>query len=364
MIRAPWFVYTVCLVALLAPAPALSQERLKYYVVDHFDYLISILRRAGLKPVYGQVGSLKDVEDLNADHISDVDLIRPGEKIFLPDRLVAIALKKGRIKILNRQQIVFTRPQPASTTDQKAASAEDAIDAAADADAANAHVEAPNAFADSVFRLALESGYSRIDSVQANGSAILLSKPAIGASLQWQQNWSEKWQSYIHWNLTSASFENATQGTISGSQRQSTSLFSFGVQRSFDEKTIASIELGAKEKIYSMSYTAGSATLETAPIGFIALAASKAIARVRQLELLSLASADYLTGTSGSRYDVQPGYEFSLGLQVSHRLSNVTLFAMSKYGETHQNTSLTLQSQKEIRSQIGIEIPIGKESKK
>jgi len=341
------------LISLSLAMPVQASDETYYYIIKKNEYVSSILYRAHLKSIYGKIGTLDLLKKLNVKRIPDINKIIPGEKIFFPGSLALKAKERGAVDLTAQNEIVFI---------------DEVIPRILASESNPAQVAVPNKInfiksedtsAQSAINFSIESGYSRIDSNQGSGSATLLSKPITGFHLEWSQYWSDDWQSFIGWGRSSVSFTNTSQGTVVGGEKQTTSHLGLGLIYQLSSKLNTTVEVGTKEEIFAPSYSTGTATLEAKPVSFFKLSFSRNLVEVRQLRLSGSLGGSYLFGLSNSDYDIKSGYEYFGGLRVTHQLKSISIFASGEYIVTFQDTSLSTQSLKDIRTQIGVSIPFG-----
>lgn len=356
-------------ISLSLPVKAMGKSY--YYVVKKNDHASDILFRASLKPIYGKIGTLDALKNFNKDNIPNLDKIKPGDKIYFPEALALEAKAHDAIELTSHLEIVFKLAASARAPAGEACNSKPELEKSPPQ---SKIVESSRPVLDqkslpnldqmpaqSEISVALEAGFSRIDSNQNSGNATLLSKPHQGLSLNWTQLWSDDWQSSIQWKTSSVTFADSSQGSALGGEKQTTSSFSIGAKYQLSPKTSTAFEMGVREEIFAPSYSAGTATLETKPINFLKFSISKDIAQVRRLLLSGYAGASYLLGQSGSNYDVKAGYDYFGGVRIKHELKSFSIFASGEYDQSAQDSSLSNQSRKDIKTQIGLSIPFGAE---
>lgn len=358
----------ILLTALCSALPVQAGDRNYYYIVKKDDSATGVLYRAHLNPIYGKIGTFNHLQKLNEKHITDINKIIPGQKLLFSERLALKAKEQGSVELTSDHEIVLLN---VPTFPRGLAGESNAIDvvtaspAAAPAPVQEKTESLPEKVGDpraqSAISISLETGFSRFDSSQNSGSAILLSKPTQGLDLQWGQFWSDQWQSYLGWGVNSISFADTSQGTVLGGEKQTISSLGLGVVHQLSPNLSANFELGVREEIFASSYSAGSATLETKPITYFRTSFSLNLLDVRRLRLSGFLGAGYLMGLHNSNYDIKSGYEYFGGLRITHQLKSFSIFASGEYGETLQDTSVSTQSRKAIRTQIGLSIPLGAE---
>jgi hypothetical protein len=301
------------------------------------------------------MGTLDLIQNANKKNIADLNIIIPGEKVYFPKNLALAAKALGTDELTAQDEIVFIDQMTLRIPANESAAVE-----APPAAGPILTVSQPVINNEmSQISVSLESDYSSINSNQNTGSATLLSKASRGFNLKWSQNWSENWQSFIGWGSNSVTFATPNQGTLLGGEKQTASRFGLGIIHKLSPSLKAAFETGTREEIFALSYSAGTATLETKPVNFFKLSFSKDFVEVRRLRLSGFFGGTYLLGLSGSSYDIKPGIEYYGGVRITHQLKSISIFASGEYSVTLQDTSLTTQSRKDIRTQIGVSIPLG-----
>ncbi|OYZ24217.1 MAG: hypothetical protein B7Y39_01985 [Bdellovibrio sp. 28-41-41] len=344
-----------------------------YYMIKKNDNASTLLYRAKLRPIYAKSGTLFLLRKENAKHIPNIDLLFPGDRLFFPKTLALKAQHEGAVQITQRNEIIFNdrlkikqkatnrtlanEPRdPNSPDTQSQKTAKEVQQKVKSLELIN-----PETQAQSELEISLETGYSRLDSSLSSASAVLLSRPTLGANLKWQQNWSQSMSSFIRWNYNSISFQDTSSGTVIGGNKQTTSLMAVGLNHRLSQTLWGTLELGTREEIFAPSYVTGTATLETKPIPYARVLISKKLLEVNKLNLTGALGVSYLLGLSGTSYNVSPGAEYFTQLKVSHKFKRLSIFALGEYAETSQKTSLTNQTRKDFRTQFGLIIPLGKE---
>ena len=387
-----------------------------YYIVKPNDNASTLLYKANLKPIYHKLGTLEILQKTNQHRIADIDHLEVGDKLFFPEYLVLSAKNQGFIKVTRQNEIVFndqTKSKLVKTRnmasdenqDQEHIDAQD-FDKNKDAkietsanntspinnkilevpstsntelklhsavqnevpkntkiDPENTAAPVINKIAQSNLVFSLGSGYSRIDSSvnSTSANAVLLSKPLLSAHFKWEQNWSTLTQSFIRWSFESIPYQDSNHGSIDG-EKQNVSLMGFGLNHELFAGILGSIELGGREEIFVTSYQTGSASLETRPITYCRLAFSKRLVSVKNLSLNGSLGGSYLSGASGSNYEAHAGQEYFGQLQLTQKLKNFSFFATGEYVSSSQKTSMTNQSRKDIKTELGFIFPLGEET--
>lgn len=350
-----------------------------YYIVKPNENASSLLYQMNLKPIYHEWGTLKALQKVNARRIINLGHLKTGDKLFFPESLVLNAKNQGLIKLTDQNEIIFndslklfaspTRDvasQSANQTDIPLVNPSTEILPVPEDETEKFKLSSANqATNTSQSNLVFDfgTGYSRIDSSlqSANANAVLLSKPLFSAHFKWEQFWSDSTQSFIRWGLESIPYQDASRGSING-EKQNISLMGFGLNQRLFFGIFASIEAGEREEIFVTSYLSGSASLETRPINYYRLVFSKKLAAVNNLSLTGSLGVDYLSGTSGSNYKVHSGQDYFGQLQVTQKFKNFSFFGQGEYINSNQKTSLTTQTRKDIKTQLGFIFPLEEET--
>ncbi len=357
---------------------SLAAERQYFYRMKKDEFVSQVLYLASLAPIYGRRGYLKLVQNLNAGQVFDINKVKQGQIIYFSQEIVEKAKSQGRILVTAENEIQFKDEikkeslavvLPKTVIRQTRAIAQEVLEPAI------AKPQAPelpvilqkenNESEQSRLIFSLGSGYSRIDSkISTSGAqAVALSKPLVAVKLSWEQIWSESLESFIDWDYTSISYQDAGHGLLYNSQ-QSTSMMGFGVHYKLNEKSSFRFEVGTNEEIFIPSYQIGSASLETRPLPYAKLILTLDLAQVRALKLTAGIGGSYLMGGTFSAYDVLPGQEYLLQMKLSQRLKELSFFTEFEYVDLKQNTSIFDQQRKDIRTNIGISIPLFSGDKK
>lgn len=359
--------FLVLLMLVSISLAARADDKKYFYIIKKNDLVSELLYRANLRPIYGKNRSLDKMQAYNKKYdVDDVDRIKPGEKLYFPASLALDAKAQGAIEISPELQITylesFVHPDEIArntATEPKTSLPKDPnVATGSEQEFVETQI---NLSPQSTFSVAFETGFTRLDATQNAGSAALLSKPLLGLNVQWNQHWSDKWQSSIAWSTKSVALASTKQGTVLGGNTQSLSDLSIGLKYFFNAKTSADVFFGTREDIFSPSYSLGTATLETRPITFAKVSVSRNLVEVRNLSLMGYLGGTHLFGQSLTDYDIHTGLEYFGGLRVTHRLKTISVFASGEYSETTHDTSLFELSRKNIRTQFGLIFPLGAE---
>ncbi len=381
--------YKRCLIFLIIFCFTLSSKAKAadyYYIVKPQDNVSTLLYRARLKPIYHKLGTLEILRKKNNRHIPDLDHLKVGDQLFFPEHLVLKSNAQGFIKVINQNEIVFKdHIEPNSLSKRTIAhkhrsqknQTKDSIistpSTTPDEEKRIAPSPTPNAksqvhegkLAESQIIFSMGSGYSRMDSSAKTGNAnnanaVLLSKPTLSVDLKWEQNWSSSIQSFIRWSFASIPYQDTSRGLVSG-EKQNTSLMGLGLTYQLFDEFFGSFELGSREEIFVTSYQPGSATAEARSLTYYRFTFSRKLIAVNNLSMTGAFGASYLSETSGSNYAVDVGEELFLQLHLTQKFKTFSLFAVGEYADSRQDTSFTMQTRRDLKTQLGFIIPLGEE---
>lgn len=360
---------------------AMSAGGAYFYRIRPGDCVSNVIYRIGLEPIYGKKGYLLKLAQLNLKHISEIDKIKPGQKVYFSEDITKKAQELGVIEIVAENEIRFRenerKIEPIARINEIPAQrnlAQVNLEADAKKELKSENLETKtqaepqpqpetiiiDKIEDSRFLISLGSGYSRIDSkmLSTSAKATVLSKPMLGAKVNWTQDWSETFKTHIKWEYLSVTYKDANQGTIYN-DKIDTTLFGMGSSYYFNPGTKFIFELGIRDDIFIPSYQSGTATLETHPITYSKIGLSQRLAQVRSLKLSGEIGGSYLFGGSYSgSYDVNPGQEYYLKVKFSQKLKSMSIFADAEYKDLNQNTTASEQHRKDLHTNIGVEIPM------
>jgi hypothetical protein len=191
-----------------------------------------------------------------------------------------------------------------------------------------------------------------------NAEALLLSSPVTSFNFGWQQDWSESIHSFIRWENETVPYLDASAGVVLGGKVNRSGVAA-GAKFQLTSTLSGILELGTREDVFATSYLTGTTTLEKKFTTYSRFLLEKTIAEVRALKLSAAVGGSYLFPASGSSYSIQSGREYLAQFELSQRLRAFTLFSVLEYSSISQNTSLTHQERKELRTSLGFRVPLG-----
>lgn len=372
-----------CIILICAPVNVFAGNGQYFYVVRKCDSASAVLFRAALKPIYGNRGLLLVLANENRFNVKDLNHLKPGDKILFPGPVIDRALGSETFRIINENQIVLTdeinadkiaeeklkQAAPVKREIAQVPQTQTQVQPSIQAQALPvspivepvkpAAVIVSSETAQSRFVFMLGSGYSRIDSATNGGgaAAVILSKPLVSADLAWEQIWSDTFDSFIGLNYSAINYQESNVGqVVHGSQ--SPVKMNIGLVYKFNPETRISFEVGTTDEVFVPAYQVGVATIETKPLAYAKALFIKDIFHTRKLTLTGALGGSYIMGSNVGSYEIGAGREFLGYLQVSQSLKKFTFFGRAGFSEKSQNTSVTSQIRKEIRSNFGLIIPL------
>jgi hypothetical protein len=363
-----------------------AQESGCYYIVKSGDILSKVLHDAGIggKTIYATEGALVKVKSANSEIVPNIDKIYPGQKIFIPKKVVSMSREPKTINGLCEEVQPSLRADSKKIDKKRKLAQEEPLEKF---DKSNQFENAalasekiipqkkyilekpdPNLViaeeAQSRLVFSLGSGYSRIDSRSySNGaSAVLLSKPMLVGKFRWEQVWTEEFESFLNLDFTTVSYKDSEAGQVVNGL-QTTSLMSLGLTRIFPNQSRISLDLGMREETFATSYSTGVATLEPKPVSFVRGLFEQDLLEKRHLKLSGGLGGSYVLGYNAGSYKIEGGREILAQLKVTQTFKNQSIYGIGEFVDASQNTSSTSQSRREVKFKMGLIIPLGGESK-
>lgn len=365
-------IWVLC-VLIARPVGVFGSDTVSYYYrVKKNDYVIKILRQLVLRPIYGEKGSLSKVHLLNSQHISDINKIYVGQKIYFSQDLAFRARDRGYAEITVDNEILIVEPDEQRPDRSMAQAPNDDVPSdntpdSGKAEEAKVGLDSSGDWqTESQVQVALQTGYLRIDSTMTStgAKAILLSRPILGVGLEWEHSWSRAWSSFVSGQYQSFTFEEADRGTVYD-RKPSALSFGLGLRYMARPTLWTQFEVGMRDQIFSTSYASGTANLETKSLPYLKILLLKDMAQTERLKFSAGIGGSYLFGSSyGSSYDVDPGREYFVKLLLEQKLKSHIFFYELNYVDSAQDTSVAEQTRQDILTYIGIRLPLSKEDKK
>lgn len=346
-----------------------ADDEVYYYLVRSSDNVTTLLYLMDLRPIYKGAGTLAVMKRINKAKILDLNHVKAGDRLIFPRDYALQAQEKGLVRIKEDNQIILNADLELmhDSLSQRTPSRDKMKipNSKANQFPTNKILEKGSEIpAQSEIEVAIETGYSRIDSKINSSNATFLSEPSIGAHVKWQQNWTDKYQSYISWGFKNNRFQDSANGSLLGGSQVSTSRLAIGLIQNFSESMQGHLEIGSRQEIFAPSYSAATATLEAKPVSYSRFLFSKNLVEIKKLSLRGAIGASYLAGASGSSYDVKTGFEYLAQLEVSQKLKRNLLFAKIELSQASQKTSQTNQIRRDVQSFVGFTFPISEEESK
>lgn len=373
-----------------------------YYIMKPGESLSRLLYKNDIKPIYHKWGSLRALEEYNIKTIFNSDYVLAGQKVFFPTVIVRFLKKNNAILISKNNEIFFKNKtdtnlrlpahqnsevqnplqenpllveitksddssENSNSVDEKNISTENSKKVVINLnETKSSQVEnfkpkpviAETEKEQSNLSIAIGSGYSRIDSIMNSGKAVLLSKPTSNIKLDWEQLWSKDFHTSISWGYESIPFQSANVGSIYNN-RQNLTHFELGLSSLFFNKLWFGLYFGQKENVFITSNIQSTATLESIANGYTRLSLNSELIRRKKLSFFVGLDVSSLAANSMESYDVKSGTSISGQLTIKQQFRKFSFFMTGEYQTTNQNTSITSQSGRDIKSYLGISMPLG-----
>lgn len=322
-----------------------------HYVVVPQDTVSKILFKARLRPLYGNAGSLKTIENINAQEIKNIDQIRPGQKIYFSDEQVRRAQHLGSVDITNERQIILRETLYKRHTADEAPPQTETTPIELPRDRANDAVSSLN--------LNLTYQFTRLDSkdIATGGNATFLSPLNSKYELIWLVDWNSPWTSELGFSSLALEFDSNLSGgrTFTVSNGSLNEVF-MGARYKYNEDLQYSF-------VYTRSAIVVSKALSLTELSLDQVQTNKLTAGV-DWKLKNHKGVDYGFGLNGSYImdaessseSVKPGWDARLRFYLKHKFSlkDLSIEGAVFYHYLKQDTDFSRQSEKSVGAMFGV----------
>lgn len=332
-----------------------------YYTVQAGDHLSGILQSFGLdKPLWDiKSGSISKVSKLN--QIKNPNLLFPGMVIELPfgceEKLAQFNVTEiDRGREVRRQ---FPRRTASNSANDKMAPAMEANPKTSTALVSSTQND-QNFKAYSRLRALGRYDFLRIDSksMQSNSTALLLSEPAFGLNLGWEQVWSDQFSTDVHISYSSIQMRDASSGTLIGGNKPLGQI-GFGVHYFLTPALKVKLDSNFGNQLFARAIAVGTATLDSVYLTRLSASVIPTLFQSGDLSMdLQLGCIQVLPGST-SHYSIKSGSGYLLAPTLRQKLDRLQMELKLNYEDIQQHTSISNQQTKQVGIQFGLSFELG-----
>lgn len=358
MVRS-WKLPILYVLILFQALPALSAG---YYIVTPGDTVSHILHRAGLRPIYGKKGFLKEIGNLNSHLSEDINKIKPGQKIFFSDEMIVQAKNLGTIEIVKQNQIEFTEflRKPAQTEEQLTKLPQSLAKGADIEESCNCNMDVANNQSTATSALGFKIGfeYMRIDAkdLVTQGETSILSNMNSKYEVFWLIDWKSKWQTEVKFSSMSLSIQpDISQSKTFQLQKPTLNEFSLGMKYRFSESFSSAISYVRSPALAVRATSISEISIDQLDTNKVNLDIEWAMVKHKGIEFgLGLATG-YRTDAGSGSYKVNPSTDARVDLSIKHKgPSKLDVGAGIYYHKNNQRTDYSIQEHTSVGAYLGI----------
>jgi LysM repeat protein len=295
--------------------------------------------------IYGNHGSLKRLIGANT-HISDPNLIYPGQYIRLPQDLIKIkktltyTKEKPRIIRSIQEQPIYLEIETSDLTNVK--------------DQAPIQMKAFRS--NSSFGFYPKFGYARLESLHT-GKASATSRLGLGAKIDWTQHWTNTFESQVYVSKVNYTFETAENSALA-TNTGSISEFGLGVAQSFTRKFIGLLLLGYRTSPFLRASTQNLGSIENVPTGVIKLVPIYKPLIIQDFRISLTTPFEYELSGRGANIQTRGGFGHGVGIEVAQKVSWGKVNAGITYRSFENRFNTAKTTTKEIRMYFGFRFKV------